>query len=153
MEDAGFESETLTSESVLVTRVLCWTGYFIDGNGTWRSKKSPKDLFSCMFCAMLYPEASFRTSGLSSFHGPDWSSHSDHIGLFHHWPSLLTFFLFQESSCLGSRRVELQEAGGQAFTSATFGQSNWKDDKTLACEKALVAGLLLEKRTCFVFFI
>ena len=34
-----------------------------------------------------------------------------------------------------------------------WAKSNWKDDKTLACEKALVAGLLLGKGTCFVFFL
>ena len=110
MEDARFESETLTSESMLVTTVPCWTGYFIRwkmGCGDQRSLK--RIFFHVCSVPWLYPEASFRASALSSFHGPNWSSHSDHIGLFPSLTFAFDIFLFQESYCLGSRRVELQE--------------------------------------------
>lgn len=100
----------LTSESMLVTTVLCWTGYFSRwrmGRGDQRSLK--RICFHVCSVPWLYPEASFRTSGLSSFHGPDWSSHPDRIGLLPSLTFAFDVFLFQESSCLGSRRVELQE--------------------------------------------
>ena len=69
-------------------------------------------------------------------------------------PLLLTFFFSRSHLAWVQEEWNSRKSWWPSFHFSYFwAKSNWKDDKTLACEKALVAGLLLGKGTCFVFFL